>query len=488
MKRTLLAAAACAFALAAPAFSQEPSQASAPVDPPKIVVDKTEPPRVAAYTSFAPIVEKIAPSVVRVYTSKTVRSQVPPEWRRFFRGGGEGGSGKEADLGSGVIVSADGYIVTNNHVTEGADEILVSIGSDTKEYTAKRVGADTGTDIAVLKIDAKGLPAATFADSDKARVGDLVLAVGNPFNLTQTVTMGIISGLGRTDMNINPSPNSYESFIQTDAAINPGNSGGALVDTEGRVVGINTAILSRSGGNEGIGLAIPSNLVRVVLQSIREKGKVVRGLLGTKIQTLTPELADVLKLKSLSGALVAEVTPDSPAEKAGLQGGDVIVSVNGAKVDDGRMLHLMIGGIAPGTQVNISYLRNGEPAATQAKLAEMPADGNGTASSGDSSTSGDAKVPNILDGITVGDLDSDVRRTLNIPAKVKGVIVTQIAPESAGYEAGLREGAVIEELNRQPVTSADQAVELSEKVEKTEKVLIHAWYKGESAYFAVEKR
>ncbi len=487
MKRTLLTACAASALAFSPAFAQD---AAAPADhAPKVVVDKSQPPRVAAYTSFAPIVDKIAPSVVRVSISKTVQAQtaIPPQWRRFFRGGGggEGEAGREAGLGSGVIVSADGYIVTNNHVTEGADDIKVSIGSDPKEYTAKRVGSDSGTDIAVLKIDAKNLPAATFADSDKARVGDIVLAVGNPFNLTQTVTMGIISGLGRDDM---MNANSYQNFIQTDASINPGNSGGALVDTEGRVVGINTAILSRSGGNEGIGLAVPSNLVRVVLQSIREKGKVVRGLLGTRIQPLTPELADVLKLKSSSGALVSEVNPDSPAEKAGLEDGDVIVSVNGTKVDDGRMLHLMIGGIAPGTQVNLKYIRDGKEQVTQATLAEMPAQGMGPSSGEASNAPETPKVSNILDGITVADIDEGLRQNLHIPSQVKGAVVTQIAQESAGYEAGLREGAVIEELNRQPVTSADQAVALSEKVEKTEKVLIRVWYKGGSSYVAVEKK
>jgi len=476
--RILLAAAICAFAIA-PAFSQEP----APDAPPNVAVDKSEPPRVSPYTSFAPLVEKVAPSVVSVYTTKTVESQpVPREWRHFF-GGGQDGSGKEQGLGSGVIVSPDGYILTNNHVTEGADEILVSIGMDRKEYVAKKIGSDPGTDIAVLKIDATALPAVTFADSDKARVGDIVLAVGNPFGLTQTVTMGIISGLGRGGMGIT----SYENFIQTDASINPGNSGGALVDTEGRVVGINTAIFSRTGGNEGIGFAVPSNLVRMVLSSIREKGKVVRGFLGTMIQPLTPELADAFKLKSLSGALVAQVTPDSPADKAGLKSGDIILAVNGAKVDDGRSLHLMIGALAPGTQVDVKYVRDGSEGNAHAELVEASGDAMRMASN-ESSTPNVSNVPNILDGITVGDLDSDARRALHIPSKVQGAIITQISPDSAGYEAGLREGTVIEELNQQPVKNADQAVQLSDKVEKTEKVLLKVWNKGESSYVALDKK
>ncbi len=461
-----------AMILTAPVFAQEPAS--------KITVDKSEIARVLPYTSFAPLVEKVAPSVVRVYTTKTFRPQMlPPEWRRFFGGGG-GPEGKEQGLGSGVIVSADGYIVTNNHVTDGADEILVSLGMDRKEYTAKKIGSDPGTDIAVLKIDAKGLPAVAFADSDKAKVGDIVLAVGNPFGLTQTVTMGIVSGVGRGGMGIT----SYENFIQTDASINPGNSGGALVDTSGRVVGINTAILSRGGDNAGIGLAVPSNLVRAVLTSIREKGKVVRGFLGTKIQPLTAELGDAFKLKTLNGALISQVTPGSPAESAGLKGGDIILAVNGLKMDDGRTLKLTIGGMAPGSDVEVKYLRDGKEETAHAKLAEMPVDER-TAGAGEQPA---PKVSNILDGITVGDLDGQARNALHVPAGMKGAVITQIDPASAGYEAGLREGYVIEEMNQQEITGAAQAVALSEKIEKSEKVLLRVWSNGDSRYVALEKK
>src|SRR5947209_18743452 len=279
-------------------------------------------------TTFAPIVEKVAPSVVTVFTTETVsRTQAPFPFsddalRQFFGGQLPQRQGKETlqGLGSGVIVSPDGYILTANHVVSGADEIMVGLGTDLRKFKAKKVGTDPGTDVALLKIDEKNLPAITFADSDKARAGDIVLAIGNPFGLRQTVTMGIISAVGRGGMGIVD----YENFIQTDAAINMGNSGGALVDTQGRLLGINTAIFSRSGGNQGVGFAIPANLARDVMQSLREKGRVVRGYIGTSVQPLTPELAEAMKRKGqATGALVGEVVPKSPSEKAGMKTGDV---------------------------------------------------------------------------------------------------------------------------------------------------------------------
>src|ERR1041385_6668545 len=259
-------------------------------------------------TSFAPIVEKVAPSVVTVFTTQTVSRGLTAfpfsddTLRQFFGGQLPQGQGKQTlqGLGSGVIVSPDGYILTANHVVSGAEEIMIGLGTELRKYKAKKVGTDPGTDVALLKIDEKTLPATTFANSDKARAGDIVLAVGNPFGLRQTVTMGIISAIGRGGIGIVD----YENFIQTDAAINMGNSGGALVDTEGRLLGINSAIFTRSGGNQGIGFAIPANLAREVMQSLREKGRVVRGYIGTSVQTLTPEIADAMKLKGQqTGAL-----------------------------------------------------------------------------------------------------------------------------------------------------------------------------------------
>src|SRR5205814_1995805 len=252
-------------------------------------------------TTFAPVVDKVAPSLVTVFTTQTVSRGLTAypfsddALRQFFGGQLPQTQGKQTlqGLGSGVIVSPDGYILTANHVVSGAEEIRVGLGVDLRKYKAKKVGTDSGTDVALLKIEEKNLPAITFADSEKARAGDIVLAVGNPFGLRQTVTMGIISAVGRGGMGIVD----YENFIQTDAAINMGNSGGALVDIKGQLLGINTAIFSRSGGNQGVGFAIPANLARDVMQSLREKGRVVRGYIGASVQTLTPELAEAMKLK-----------------------------------------------------------------------------------------------------------------------------------------------------------------------------------------------
>src|SRR5436190_18874708 len=320
--------------------------------------------------SFSPVVKKVAPSVVNVFTTKTVRNPMPeitpffddPFFRRVFGQpfGGEAGrrqprTFKERSLGSGVIVTKDGYILTNNHVVDGADEIKVAREKEKKQYTAKVVGRDPKTDIAVLKIEAKDLPFITFADSDKIEVGDVVLALGNPFGIGQTVTLGIVSATGRGGMHIED----YEDFIQTDAAINPGNSGGALVDAEGRLIGVNTAILSRSGGNQGVGFAIPANLARSVMDQIIEKGKVERGFLGVKLQDLTPEFAQQFNVPENSGALVGDVTPDSPAEKAGIKTGDIIVEFDGKDVRDSRHLKLQVAQTHPGKTVPVKVLRDG---------------------------------------------------------------------------------------------------------------------------------
>src|SRR6184192_4473809 len=328
--------------------------------------------------SLAPVVEKVAPTVVTIFTTQTISRpalQFPfsdQALREFFGGQLPRTQGKQTvqGLGSGVIVSPDGYILTANHVVSGAEEIMAGLGAELRKYKAKKIGTDPGTDVALLKIDGKNLPAITFADSDKARAGDIVLAVGNPFGLRQTVTMGIISAVGRGGMGIVD----YENFIQTDAAINMGNSGGALVDVQGRLLGINTAIFTRSGGNQGIGFAIPANLAREVMQSLREKGRVVRGYIGTSVQSLTPEIADAMKLKGqLNGALVAEVEPNSPAAKVGIKTGDVITAVNGKKANDPRELRLMIGSMAPGTKAHMEINREGQTKTFDVELAEMPA-------------------------------------------------------------------------------------------------------------------
>src|SRR6266702_6774280 len=316
-------------------------------------------------TTFAPIVEKVAPSVVTVFTTQTVSRGLTTfpfgddTLRQFFGGQSPQRQGKQTlqGLGSGVIVSPDGFIITANHVVSGAEEIMVGLGTELRKYKAKKVGTDSGTDVALLKIEEKNLPAITFADSEKARAGDIVLAIGNPFGLRQTVTMGIISAVGRGGMGIVD----YENFIQTDAAINMGNSGGALVNIKGELLGINSAIFSRSGGNQGVGFAIPANLAREVMQSLREKGRVVRGYVGASVQTPTPDLSDAMKLKGQpTGALVGEVEPNAPAAKAGIKTGDVITAVDGKKVNDPRELRLMVGSMAPGTKAHIEINREGQ--------------------------------------------------------------------------------------------------------------------------------
>ena len=440
--------------------------------------------------SFAPVAQKVAPSVVNIYSTTIVhdrQSQNPffndPFLRRFF--GDEFGQQQQREprehkaqsLGSGVIVSPDGYILTANHVVEGAQTVKVALPSGETEYTAKVVGTDPPSDVAVLKIDvSQKLPAVVLADSDKLEVGDMVLALGNPFGVGQTVTMGIISALGRGGFGIS----GYENFIQTDAAINPGNSGGALVDAEGRLVGINTAILSRSGGFQGVGLAIPVNMARFVMDRLVQFGKVSRGFLGIYIQPLTAELAKEFNLPESGGALVGGVTPNSPAAKAGIEDGDVVVQFNGKKVSDSRNLQLMVAETPPGTKVNLQILR-GEPGKKPAErnisvaLGELPAEKT-VAQKNAPKENGSGKM-DVLDGVEVADLDAAARQQFDIPRNVRGALVVNVDPDSNAAESGLQQGDVIVGLNRQPVRNADEAVSLSQKANGTS-VLLRVWSKG----------
>jgi len=330
--------------------------------------------------SFASVIKKVAPSVVNIYTAKTVRenprlSQLfeDPFFRQFF--GDTYGydrvprERREQSLGSGVIVSEDGYILTSYHVVSGADEIKVALGDERIILDAGIVGTDPDTDVAVIKVDGQNLPAIAVTDSDKLEVGDIVLAIGDPFGVGQTVTMGIVSAKGRGGIGIVD----YEDFIQTDASINPGNSGGALVDVEGRLIGINTAILTRTGGSQGIGFAVPVNLARDVMERLITDGKVRRGYLGVKVQTLTTEEAKRLKLSEQNGALIDEVTRNSPAEEAGLKKGDVIIEFNDKTVTDSRNLRLMAAQTRPGVTVSVKVLRDGKELTVTVKLGELPA-------------------------------------------------------------------------------------------------------------------
>ena len=449
--------------------------------------------RAGIITTFAPVVEKVAPSVVTVFTTETVSRGMSASpfsddiLRQFFGGRAPQRQGKQTlqGLGSGVIVSPDGYILTANHVVAGAQEIMIGLGNDLRKFKAEKVGTDPGTDVALLKIDEKNLPTITFADSDKARAGDIVLAIGNPFGLRQTVTMGIISAVGRGGMGIVD----YENFIQTDAAINMGNSGGALVDTEGRLLGINSAIFTRNGGNQGVGFAIPSNLAREVMRSLREKGRVIRGYIGATVQTLTPELADAMKLKGQqAGALVSEVEPNDPAAQAGIKSGDLITTVDGKKITDARELRLMIGSKPPGTKVQIAVNRDGQAKTFDVQLAEMPAGAAERNAESSPEENAPPEKTTVFGGVGVTNITDDIRTALDLPRDVQGAVIADIDADSSAAKAGLREGDIIQEVNKQPVKSARDLAAISKRLKPNEKVLMRVYSHGRSGYVALEAK
>jgi serine protease Do len=449
---------------------------------PNITVETTPVNRDAKLgTSYAPIVKKAAPSVVNIYSTRIVHQRFgrnpfsgDPIFRQFFgdqfSNGERERTRKEQSLGSGVIISPDGYILTANHVVDGADEIKVAIDDGKKEYTAKVIGTDPPTDMAILKIEAKNLPAITLADSDQLEVGDLVLAIGNPFAVGQTVTMGIVSALGRSGLGFN----GYEDFIQTDAAINPGNSGGALVDAEGRLVGINTAIISRSGGNQGIGFAVPVNMARRIMDRLISGGKVTRGYLGLNLQDIDAGLAEQFGLPDQNGALVDDVRLNTPAEKGGIKSGDIITAFNGKPVADSHSLMLAVSECAPGTAATVKLLHNGQPRTVTVTLGELPADAMENQSEQNNSNSDNNSTADALDGVTVADLDQQIREELRIPAGINGAIVTGVDQDSNSAEAGLQRADVIVEINRQPVSDADDAVKLCTGA-KSDQILLKIW-------------
>jgi serine protease Do len=445
-------------------------------------------------TSFAPIVKKVAPSVVTIYSTRTIRLQPmqnpfrnspmwnDPRFRQFYgdhfgdqyQQDDQPQSRKEHGLGSGVVISPDGYILTANHVVNGADEIKVAFSDDKKkEYIAKVIGTDPQTDVAVLKINATGLPAITIADSDQLEVGDTVLAIGNPFGIGQTVTMGIVSGLGRHGYGINGA-NGYENFIQTDAAINHGNSGGPLVDAEGRLVGINTWIASSSGGSEGVGFAVPSNLARRSMERLIKGGKVTRGYLGLfNLQDITPELQQQFNLQNQNGAIVGDVMAGTPAEKAGIKSGDVIIAFNGKDVSDPHELQLTVSQCEPGSPATVKLLRDGVQKNLSVTLAALPGQG-GKNSDEQNNSDSDSSTTDALDGVTVADVDRDVRQELKIPDSVQGALVTDVAKDSNSAEAGLQRGDVIVQINRQPVNDSESAVKLCKQA-KGDQILVKVW-------------
>ena len=414
-----------------------------------------DPSEAPSKTGFAPVVKEVLPNVVNISSSKMVKTknqmQMPegmeqdPFFQQFFgqqfggRGQGRGGNGpdmpqsqREQSLGSGVIVSPEGYILTNNHVVDGATDVKVTL-SDKREYKAQVIGTDPKTDIAVLKLTGDKFNAITLGDSTKVQVGDYALAIGDPFGVGQTVTMGIVSAKGRGNLGIED----YEDFIQTDAPINPGNSGGALVNDRGELVGINTAILSHgSGGNEGIGFAIPINLARNVMGQIIDHGKVTRGYIGVVIQPITPNMSKALNLDKLQGALVGDVSPKGPAKDAGVQRGDVILAINGNTVNDSNDLRNTISMMQPGQTVKLTINRSGSTKDIDVKLGELPL----SKAEAEANDSENGSSKESMKGITVETLDSDTAQQLQLPEATKGVVVTGVDPSSAGGRFWIAEG------------------------------------------------
>ena len=399
--------------------------------------------------TFAPLVKEAAPAVVSIQSERTAKASAGMQGLPFFFGqprGGEMPERKQRGMGSGVIVTDDGYILTNHHVIADADEVTVVLGDD-REFEAKVIGSDSKTDIAVVKIDAYNLPTLPLGNSDAVEVGDIVLAMGNPFGVGQTVTQGIVGATSRA-FGIT-GQGGYEDFIQTDAAINPGNSGGALVNTHGQLIGINTAIMSRSGGNDGVGFAVPVNLAHQIMTQLVENGRVVRGYMGVGIQDVRPAMSQSLKLPDAKGAVVTKVEADGPAAEAGFKPYDVIRSVNGRKVDDARELRLGVASTAPGETVEVTVIRDGEEKALEITLGEFPGEEEPVRASNDSE-----ETPKL--GVSVEALTPEIAESIGADPTLKGVVIAKVEPGSPAAEAGLRRGDVIQEVARKPVTSVGE--------------------------------
>ena len=415
--------------------------------------------------SFHDSVKNAKNSVVNISTTSTrnVNQHNPfgnmfndPFFREFFGESPFGNTGpqkrKTSSLGSGVIISKDGYIITNAHVVNGADEIVVTLLNSDKEYDAKVVGIDSKTDLAVIKIDEKNLQAISFANSDSLLEGDIVFAIGNPFGMGGTITQGIISALNKSGVGLNQ----YENFIQTDASINPGNSGGALIDSRGFLIGINSAILSRSGDNNGIGFAIPSNMAKKIAQSLIKDGKIERGFLGVSISDLTKETKEVYKNKE--GALVMGVEEKGAADRAGLKMGDLIIKINNKNIKNSNELKNMIGEMSPNDNVEIAYERSGKINTTKFKLDKMSGD--------EVTTAGDTKS-DIIQGLTLENITDTTK--LNLPKNTKGVLVTKVNENSVGEKSGFRAGDVIIQVGSNAISNIDELKETIKKMGKGKK-------------------
>jgi len=430
----------------------------------------------AISNAFADVAETVNPSVVTISTKTVVKNRSVDQFfgddffKRFFNMPAPQGEYVQQGLGSGIIVRADGIILTNDHVVEGADDIFVSL-MDGRELSATVVNTDSRTDLAVIKVDADDLPAIKIGDSDILRVGQWVLAIGSPLQseLAHTVTAGIVSAKGRSGVGLSQ----YQDYIQTDAAINPGNSGGPLVNLKGELVGINTAIATRTGGNMGIGFAIPSNLANKVMTDILEKGRVVRGWLGIGIQTVSPELAKNFDLDKPEGVIVTEVMEDSPAEKAGLKVEDVILALNGERMKNTTQLSTRIGSTDPGSSIDLKILRGGKEKTLSVKIGEAPAE--------EPIAKAQKKSVESL-GFSVSDLTLALRQQYDIDED-KGVVVTSVEQGSNSYRAGLRKGDLILKLNRRSVDSVDEFYNNLQDVEEGEPIALYL-KRGDQKLFA----
>jgi serine protease Do len=464
-----------------------------PEPPPKLMPAATPPPAVNAGgdRNFVQVAKAVTPAVVNIFTTRTGRGGEGPHampfddplFRRFFgeeffRRFEAPRERKERSLGSGVIVEPTGLIVTNNHVVSKADEIKVFL-SDKREFKARLIGTDSKTDLAVLKVEAEGLHTIPWSDSDKLEVGEFVLAVGNPFGLTQTVTLGIVSAVGRASMGIAE----YEDFIQTDAAINPGNSGGALVNARGELVGINTAIFSQSGGNMGIGFAVPSNMVRSILEQLVRTGKVVRGWLGVSIQELSSELASQFGLEESKGVLVSDVLDNSPAKKAGLERGDVIVEYDGKPVENPTQLRNHVAQTSVGKKAVVKFIREKTSRTVEVTIAEQP---KTVAQAGGEEGGESVRPSGLLSDLDVRELNAELASRLGLAAGERGIAIVRVRPGSVAEEAGLKEGDLILEVNRKPVPNLKAYEKAASKVGKSEAVLLLIKRQGHTTFVTLK--
>jgi serine protease Do len=434
---------------------------------------------VAALPTFTGVARSVSPSVVNISITAEVapggpQGQGDPFFDRFF--GGQGGPRTARSLGSGFVVSPDGYIATNAHVVARASKVTVRLANK-KEYPAKIIGVDEKTDVALIKIEPKEpLQPVTLGDSSNLEVGEWVMAIGSPFGLEQTVTVGVVSAKARV---LGAGP--YDDFIQTDAAINPGNSGGPLVDGEGRVVGINTAISSRSGGNEGVGFAIPVALAKSILDQLRDSGKVERGWLGIGIQDVTPELASSLDLGETTGALVANISPESPAARAGIERGDVIVEFDGKPISESHQLPALVAESRIGSKAHLTVLRNGAKKMLDVTIAALPEDPERRLSSRDGGSGEDSAAW----GFAVADITPQLARGHRL-ARDHGVVVTDVEPDGAAAEAGIQPGDIVREVDRAPVESSADLRKALQSHKKDNVLLLVQ--RGDATSFQVLKR